>query len=335
MPTDSSRQLPWGIVIPVHTCSAACVCCGHALTPTASCHKEAYCAQPPHPQRACGQLRQHCKHTAPCCDRCRILSRTNIFKPLLQEAYDKVVQQEVVSTLPSSRREWRGEGGPAVTNEVCLQGFCCMPPAAHVHEACSTSTHSRTHTHATSCCAVGADNWRPLAPTLLMRDAAWLTSHPLHTLPPTHTHQAAMATGAGVKQTWDIKYLYDGDCSMCRTLKAVLERQDGRRGRIAFINIADLDYDPYDHMGIEYDEAMDTIHSITKEGKVKGERGRGIPHTSNCRWGGGQDKGKPWCCTQHLISAAQLQTLARPCSIPPLLGAPCTLTQGPTHPHNR
>jgi len=79
---------------------------------------------------------------------------------------------------------------------------------------------------------------------------------------------AAMATGVGVRQTWTIKYLYDGDCAMCRSLKAVLQRQDGRQGRIAFIDIADLNYDPVQNMGIEYEDAMETIHAILPDGKV-------------------------------------------------------------------
>lgn len=41
-----------------------------------------------------------------------------------------------------------------------------------------------------------------------------------------------------------VKYLYDGDCAMCRSLKAVLERQDNRQGLISFIDISDLYYDP-------------------------------------------------------------------------------------------
>lgn len=36
----------------------------------------------------------------------------------------------------------------------------------------------------------------------------------------------------------EVKYLYDGDCAMCRSLKAVLERQDNRQGVISFIDIS-------------------------------------------------------------------------------------------------
>lgn len=78
----------------------------------------------------------------------------------------------------------------------------------------------------------------------------------------------AMATGQGVQATWEVKYLYDGDCAMCRSLKAVLSRQDNRQGLISFIDISDPYYDPLANMGIEYDEAMETIHVIKRDGSV-------------------------------------------------------------------
>eukprot|EP00775_Hariotina_reticulata_P007157 gene7157-7372_t len=80
--------------------------------------------------------------------------------------------------------------------------------------------------------------------------------------------RAAMASGAGVQATWDVKYLYDGDCAMCRSLKNVLERQDKRRGLISFIDISNPYYDPYANMGIEFEDAMETIHAIKRDGKV-------------------------------------------------------------------
>lgn len=65
-----------------------------------------------------------------------------------------------------------------------------------------------------------------------------------------------------------VKYLYDGDCPMCQSLQTVLARQDNGRGLIRFVNIADPDYDPVSHMGISYDEAMETIHAIRPDGSV-------------------------------------------------------------------
>lgn len=68
--------------------------------------------------------------------------------------------------------------------------------------------------------------------------------------------------------TWKIKYLYDGDCAMCASLKAVLERQDNKRGLIQFVNIADPKYDPTKNMGVSYDDAMETIHAIFPDGSL-------------------------------------------------------------------
>jgi len=70
------------------------------------------------------------------------------------------------------------------------------------------------------------------------------------------------------KISWNVKYLYDGDCSMCQSLKRVLERQDKGQGRIKFVNIADPAYNPSKNMGISYDEAMTTIHAIRPDGSV-------------------------------------------------------------------
>ena len=54
---------------------------------------------------------------------------------------------------------------------------------------------------------------------------------------------------------------------MCRTLRNVLSRKDGDQGRVAFVNIADRRYDAAAHAGIEYEDAMDTIHVIKREGE--------------------------------------------------------------------
>ena len=47
-----------------------------------------------------------------------------------------------------------------------------------------------------------------------------------------------------------IKYLYDGECPMCMSLKTVLKRQDNERGIIKFVNLADASYKPKNNMGI-------------------------------------------------------------------------------------
>jgi len=68
--------------------------------------------------------------------------------------------------------------------------------------------------------------------------------------------------------TWQIKYLYDGSCPMCQSLKGVLERQDHARGNIMFVDISASDYSPAQNMGIPLDDAMKTIHAIRRDGSV-------------------------------------------------------------------
>lgn len=53
---------------------------------------------------------------------------------------------------------------------------------------------------------------------------------------------------------------------MCRTLRNVLSRKDGDAGRVAFVNVASRSYDAAQNAGIEYEDAMDTIHVIKRDG---------------------------------------------------------------------
>ena len=48
---------------------------------------------------------------------------------------------------------------------------------------------------------------------------------------------------------WQVKYLYDGDCSMCKALVSLLKRQDAGRGLIQFVNIASMNYNTDDNEG--------------------------------------------------------------------------------------
>eukprot|EP01025_Chloroclados_australasicus_P042260 TRINITY_DN4497_c0_g1_i1.p2 TRINITY_DN4497_c0_g1~~TRINITY_DN4497_c0_g1_i1.p2 ORF type:complete len:409 (-),score=47.00 TRINITY_DN4497_c0_g1_i1:1514-2713(-) len=69
-------------------------------------------------------------------------------------------------------------------------------------------------------------------------------------------------------EKWQIKYLYDGDCDLCLALKKTLENHDNNRGLIKFVNIADEKYDPSQNQGIEFEEAMDTIHAVRYDGTI-------------------------------------------------------------------
>ena len=92
-----------------------------------------------------------------------------------------------------------------------------------------------------------------------------LQSRPAATAAESPSPSTSEAATTVIPPTWQVKYLYDGDCPMCRTLKNVLTRQDAGAGRVAFVNIADPAFDPKSHEGIEYEDAMETIHVIKRE----------------------------------------------------------------------
>lgn len=70
------------------------------------------------------------------------------------------------------------------------------------------------------------------------------------------------------ESNWVVKYLYDGDCDMCLQLVDTLKGKDAGEGRIKFVNIASLNFDPDDNEGITYEDAMETIHAISRDGTI-------------------------------------------------------------------
>lgn len=70
------------------------------------------------------------------------------------------------------------------------------------------------------------------------------------------------------QESWVVKYLYDGECSLCRQLMALLSNKDQGRGLINFVNIASLTYAPEENASITYEEAMQTIHVIKRDGTI-------------------------------------------------------------------
>lgn len=66
---------------------------------------------------------------------------------------------------------------------------------------------------------------------------------------------------------WTVKYLYDGDCRLCRLMRDTISRSD-RRGAVLLVNIADPDYAPELNAGISYEAAMRTIHAVAATGEV-------------------------------------------------------------------
>ncbi|CAE8638251.1 unnamed protein product, partial [Polarella glacialis] len=61
--------------------------------------------------------------------------------------------------------------------------------------------------------------------------------------------------------------LYDGMCKVCLTNKALLTSQDSE-GVLIFVNIAENDYNPREHAGIEFGDAMDELHVILPDGEI-------------------------------------------------------------------
>lgn len=110
---------------------------------------------------------------------------------------------------------------------------------------------------------------------------------------PLGDYQKAMAAevaaleGAG---SWQIKYLFDGSCPICSSMKALLERQDNGGGRMIFVDVSSDKYKPSKNMGISVDEAMTTIHAIRPDGSVlqvgTGARTHARMHAPAARRGG-------------------------------------------------
>jgi predicted DCC family thiol-disulfide oxidoreductase YuxK len=66
--------------------------------------------------------------------------------------------------------------------------------------------------------------------------------------------------------------LYDGGCPLCLREVAFLRRRDQHMNpqapRLAFVDIDAADYDPDEHAGISYRQAMGRIHGLCADGRV-------------------------------------------------------------------
>ena len=72
---------------------------------------------------------------------------------------------------------------------------------------------------------------------------------------------SAAAAAAAIEES-QTKILYDGQCMVCLTNKALLSFFDKRKQRLQFVDIRDPGYDPSDHGGIEFADAMRHFHVI-------------------------------------------------------------------------
>jgi predicted DCC family thiol-disulfide oxidoreductase YuxK len=68
--------------------------------------------------------------------------------------------------------------------------------------------------------------------------------------------------------SWKIKLLYDGACPLCVREVNFLQKRDGGRGLIHFVDIADDRYNPEENGGIDFETAMGRIHAVLADGSV-------------------------------------------------------------------
>jgi predicted DCC family thiol-disulfide oxidoreductase YuxK len=68
--------------------------------------------------------------------------------------------------------------------------------------------------------------------------------------------------------SWKIKLLYDGKCPLCLREVNFLRKQDAERGLVAFVDIADDNYNPEENGGISFAEAMGRIHAVLFDGTI-------------------------------------------------------------------
>ena len=67
---------------------------------------------------------------------------------------------------------------------------------------------------------------------------------------------------------WKINLLYDGDCPLCLREVNFLQKKDAGRGIVKFTDIADIDYNPEENGGIDFETAMGRIHAVRADGTV-------------------------------------------------------------------
>lgn len=69
-------------------------------------------------------------------------------------------------------------------------------------------------------------------------------------------------------KSWQIKLLYDSECPLCMREVNFLRKRDAGRGLVAFVNIADDDYIPAAHGGVDFETAMGRIHAVLPDGTI-------------------------------------------------------------------
>ena len=68
--------------------------------------------------------------------------------------------------------------------------------------------------------------------------------------------------------SWKIKLLYDGECPLCLREVNFLTKRDAGRGLVAFVDIAEENYNPQENGGVSYEDAMGRIHAVLLDGTI-------------------------------------------------------------------
>ena len=87
-------------------------------------------------------------------------------------------------------------------------------------------------------------------------------------MPPSKTQLPESVEVTPHSSSWQIKLLYDGQCPLCLREVNFLNRRDAGRGLVAFVDIADEDYTPEAHGGVDFETAMGRIHAVLPDGTV-------------------------------------------------------------------
>lgn len=68
--------------------------------------------------------------------------------------------------------------------------------------------------------------------------------------------------------SWKIELLYDGECPLCLREVDFLKKRDAGRFLVSFVDIADDNYNPEEHGGVDFETAMGRIHALLPDGTV-------------------------------------------------------------------
>ena len=67
---------------------------------------------------------------------------------------------------------------------------------------------------------------------------------------------------------WKLNLLYDGDCPLCLREVNFLQKKDAGRGIVRFTDIAEVNYDPAENGGVDFETAMGRIHAVRADGSL-------------------------------------------------------------------